>query len=1159
LIKNPPSAAFMTKNKVGLIAASVFFVFLLLGWVAGMVLGLASSDLWILRGAVWFLGAVASALVYFYLAAKYREQWEQAGSGTAGKDDIDVAVAAAEARLRASTLPGAKRLRKLPVVLVLGPTGSAKTSTVTNSGIEPELLAGEVDRGGTVAPTNSLNLWYSREIVVVEAGGGVLDEPSRWARVIKQIQPSRLAAVFSRGSQAPRMAVVCFPCDEFLKPGNSDAVPAAARKIREKLAEVSQQLGIRLPVYVVFTKADRLPYFEDYVRGMSREEAQEVLGATLPAVTDPDVGSFAERESGRVRDAFGGIYHSLALKRLDILPRESREEARAGAYEFPRELRKISGLATEFLVELCKPRQLGVSPFLRGFYFTGVRPVFLNDLGGDRGVQRPAAPQIALGATTVFKPDLSGTPAPVPAAVAGGRKVPEWTFLRRLFGEVVFQDRNAMAVTAGGRKVNLLRRVGLGLAALLAVLLAGAFTLSFANNRGLATDAFAAARAAEGAGTDGGELASLDAIGRLEELRVQGERLRQYEIEGAPTGMRWGLYTGSALLPELRRIYFDRFERVLWGDSRARLMANLRGLPDAPGASAEYGTVYDLLKAHLITTSHPDESTPEFLGPVLLGQWTGGLQADENRSALALRQFAFFGSELPFGNPYAHPPEDATIARTRVLLQQFSNVEQFYQVMISEASSEHPAVQFDTAFPGAGSLVTNSYVVPGAFTKPGWETVQASLSNVDRLFAREDWVVGERAVSAEDRVRLAQELRSRYVGEYVARWRDYLRTAAVARGSGVAATSQALTRLSGNESPLLQMLALASRNTDVDSAFVAPNFQPVHLVVPPTVTDRYISDANAPYIAALANLQSSLEQVSSASGPGRDAAMGMAISGADRVRAEVRAIAQNFSIDGEASIVGTAVQNLLQAPVAGTESLLGALPTAEVNQGGAAFCAPFGQLSSRYPFNPQATTDASIDQVNALFQRGSSALWAFYDDVLQGLMARQGSRFAARVGASPQPTPQFVEFFNRAAEFSEAIYDERGAGPAISFLLRAQTSDELPEVTINIDGQAQTFTRTFAAARPFNWQAARAQQIRISANINGRDETLLERSGPWGIFRLFQTADWESLGGDRYMLRWQVTGVQQTVAAELTMNPGSPPIFRRDYFNQLSCVPQIVR
>src|SRR5690606_9678326 len=112
-----------------------------------------------------------------------------------------------------------------------------------------------------------------------------------------------------------------------------------------------------------------------------------------------------------------------------------------------------------------------------------------------------------------------------------------------------------------------------------------------------------------------------------------------------------------------------------------------------------------------------------------------------------------------------------------------------------------------------------------------------------------------------------------------------------------AATSQALARLSGNESPILQMLALAARNTAVDSGSVASAFQPVHAVTPPDVTDRFISDANAPYIAALANLQSALEQVATASGSARDAAMTLAVSGADRVRSEVRALAQDFSIE----------------------------------------------------------------------------------------------------------------------------------------------------------------------------------------------------------------------------------------------------------------------
>src|SRR5690606_19757252 len=137
--------------------------------------------------------------------------------------------------------------------------------------------------------------------------------------------------------------------------GASEAVPAAARRLRARLAEASERLGIRLPVYVLFTRADRLPYFDDFVRSLSRDEANEVLGATLPVTPRPAPGAYAEQANARLQHAFRGIIHTLALKRLDVRPRELQEDVRAGAYEFPRELRKASDLAIQFLVELTRP------------------------------------------------------------------------------------------------------------------------------------------------------------------------------------------------------------------------------------------------------------------------------------------------------------------------------------------------------------------------------------------------------------------------------------------------------------------------------------------------------------------------------------------------------------------------------------------------------------------------------------------------------------------------------------------------------------------------------------------------------------------------------------------------------------------------------------
>jgi hypothetical protein len=62
----------------------------------------------------------------------------------------------------------------------------------------------------------------------------------------------------------------------------------------------------------------------------------------------------------------------------------------AAIYELPREFRKLRNAAVRLLVDLGRPSQLRVNPFLRGFYFSGVRPVVVNGIGacGARGFAR---------------------------------------------------------------------------------------------------------------------------------------------------------------------------------------------------------------------------------------------------------------------------------------------------------------------------------------------------------------------------------------------------------------------------------------------------------------------------------------------------------------------------------------------------------------------------------------------------------------------------------------------------------------------------------------------------------------------------------------------------------------------------------------------------
>jgi len=1139
------------KNKALLIALGALAAFLLLGALLDWLLPIAGTDRLLLWLGFIAIGTVSAVFLYLHFRPA-----RSAGGGITGVAEIDVAVGSASRRLAASGVAGGK-LSRLPVVLVMGPAGSSKTTAVINSGLQPDLLSGDA-RADSTAPPTSVNLWYAQGEVIVEAGGAVLEDESRWQRLLHHLRPARLGAALGRGDQPARVAVVCFSCEELLRPGASESVPAAARALRARLSEVSQKLGIRLPVYVLFTKADRIPHFEDFTRSLTRDEARQPLGAVLP-VAEIGTGEYADRQARRVGEAFSGLFRALAAWRLRILPREAQEAARTGAYEFPREVLKIGGVAESFLIELCRPAQLGLNPFLRGFHFTGVRPIVVSDTA-ETGSAEPAPQRIPLGATGVFSIHGLQQPRAETPAGAGSRRVPDWVFLRPVFPELVLGDRIARGITAGGRRVDHFRRAGVGIAAAALLLLSGAFALSYSGNRALAAEGITAVRGVEGVRASIAEAPSPDALERLDDLRDVLVGLRRFDREGRPLRYGWGLYIGDDLLPSLRQAYFDRFSRLVWVDARGDLIGSLGALPEVPQETSDYGAAYDALKAHLVTTGYPQESSGAFLAPVVLRNWQLASALDEQRYDLARRQIEFFGDELPFGNPYRDAPVEPVVVRTRSFLQQFTGTDALYQALLAEAGREGSPVQFHRQYPGTENFVRNSFVVPAAFTREGWVHVQAALDDVDRLLTREDWVAGERSVvPAQDRLRLAQELRNRYVADYVGAWREYLRSSSVAPFGGPADAAGKLTQLSGNESPLLQLLALASRHTAVDTTVVARAFQPIHLVVPPGETGQLVSESNAPYLTSLASLQGAMAQVAGATGPARLDALAAASSSADQVNMQVRQMAQAFGIQGDAREIGLSVQRLLLAPVSGAESLARALPSADVNAGGVGFCQPIRALAAKYPFNRSGATEATLDEVATVLQPGSSVLWTFHDDVLQALLVRQGTRFAPRVGADPQPTAAFVSFFNRAAEISAGLYPREGAGPQVAFALRPQTSEAIPEVRVVVDGQTHAFTRTVAAARTFTWDAERAQTARIVATVGGVEETIATApNGPWSLFRVLQSAEWERTGTGRYLLRWPTSQPGNPLTAEITF-ANTAPVFAPEFLGQLECVGQIVR
>jgi type VI secretion system protein ImpL len=1076
----------------------------------------------------------------------------------------------AESRLQASSLGRHARLGNLPALFLLGESGSAKTSVIQHSGLEAELLAGHTGQDKVPVPTRTANLWFARQFIFAEAGGPLVADAALWGKFVKRLAPGRLHSVFGKGTQAPRAAVVCVDCETFMKPGAAEVLGASVERLRTRLREVSHILGISLPVYVLFARADRLQFFQDYFRNLSNDEATQVLGATLPRVSFAGE-VYAEQETARITAAFDELGYSLADKRLTYLPREFDMAKRPGVYEFPREFRKLRQMLVQLLVDVCRPSQLRTGPFLRGFYFSGVRPVVINAPGPaliKDEQMTPGAGEGAIRATGIFdiRTMAAHQPARAPVVAEGGesRRVPQWTFLPHLFNDVLLKDSSALTESASSSKTSLWRRVLLAAAIGLLLAVTIGFIVSYVKNKDLESRVVSAAEGISTVQLTGQQLPTVDALNRLETLRQSVETLAQYRQDGAPLSMRWGLYAGNELYPDVRKIYFQHFRSLLFTQTQGALLQTLSGLPGAPGPNDQYGPAYDTLKAYLITTSNHDKSTRLFLSPVLMKAWQAGRDIDPDRTLLAQKQFDFYSDQLKDENPYSNEYDTLAVARARNYLSQFSGAERAYRFMLAEASKASPSVNFNRKFPGSAEVVVDGKEVEGAFTKAGLAFMQGAFKNLPRYFSGEEWVLGPKTSQNVDTAKLAQDLQARYQQDYINQWRAFLKSANVVHYNSLADASQKLGKTSSNQSPLLALFCVAAQNTSVDQADIAKAFRSVQAVVPPNCQDQYIGPPNAGYMTGLTGIQTCLAGVENAPPEQKDAAKAQCGTSSVTAQQTARQMGQGFPPDPQAHIDET-VLNLLLAPITGVTAALRPGPVS-----GAGLCSQLSPLISKFPFNARSTTDASTQEVAQFFDSTSGALTQFYNGALKNLLMPQGSEYIPNPSSTQQVNPAFLSFFTRAMNLQRALYSGGPGQIQYKYALRPHPTDTVAGLTMSIDGQPLTYSGGNAPFKQFTWPGTAAQGVTLTVKITGgSDLGFPAYDGAWGVFHFFDDADKWQQTGSTYNIEWVLriaggrpvtapSGKPVTVQFDLD-TLGAPPILQKGYLGSLQCVPSVAK
>lgn len=542
-----------------LASALGFLILIGLVWGFGRFVGLPSVEarLTVILGvmlvwiAVLLVGRLLTERAGALLEKVLRRQTDDAVIAASADQRRDVAqlrqrLLGAIDTLKGSQLgksSGKAALYELPWYMIIGHPAAGKSSAILYSGLDFPFGDKQAIQG--VGGTRNCDWFFTTEGVLLDTAGRYstqLEDRPEWLEFLKLLKKYR--------SKAPSngiLVAVSFP--ELLQ-HNSEQFSIYARQVRERINEIDDAFGIKVPIYLVFTKIDLLGGFAQFFEDISDEERQAVWGATL----SHDQG----REFDAVRvvgQQFDLLQQGLVQMGFDKLANNRGNVNRPALFAFPIEFNGLRTAVCKFVELLFQDDPYHSKPLLRGFYFTSA----LQE--GD--------PKLAVGQriSNIFDLSLRG-------GVGMSRPASNSFFLRSLFRDVIFPDQHLVTqqIKPTGTR---LRLAGMALGLLCLALVAGGLSWSFIGNQKLVASAAEELQVARGL-VQSGDLS--DRLKGLQVLQLRIEQLYNYRQAGYPLKLGLGLYQGAEIERTLRKEYFTGVHDVMLGPVKASLEGTLASL-----------------------------------------------------------------------------------------------------------------------------------------------------------------------------------------------------------------------------------------------------------------------------------------------------------------------------------------------------------------------------------------------------------------------------------------------------------------------------------------------------------------------------------------------------------------------------------------------------
>lgn len=1117
---------------------------------------------------------------------------------------------------------GKAALYELPWYMVIGNPAAGKSSAVLHSGLKFPFMdqTNKLSVKG-VGGTRNCDWFFSTEGILLDTAGRYSvyeDDRSEWLSFLSLLKKNR--------PKAPINGIIIAVSIAELTKNDPNYALDLAKNLRSRVQDLTEQLEVYAPVYVVFTKMDLVSGFRDFFNDYEQEERNQVWGATIPYPEDPDNINITDV----FEDHFGILVNGLKDLSTTKLSLRHQRTVSPSLMTFPMEFQSLRPMIRTLMHALFEDNPFQFKPILRGFYFTSA----LQD--------GQVSSQMTLQMVQNY--DLRPPAVPLNAQQESADKP---YFLQDLFSKVILKDKHLVKQHKNRNKRG--HRAIVTLAAVVALCAAaGLWTWSYTNNKQLTERVVAdLQQVAELQKNANGDLQS-----QLESLDILQSRIEQLEgyEEDKPLSLSFGLYQGDKLKQKLLAEYYNGINIIVLAPTKQNLEQFLSEV-NSNAAQLEVRTeeasddtaeeevtndayiqsdptdvedAYNALKAYLMLSSHEHLETSHLSDQMtrFWRNWLESNRADMPRDKMIRQAERILSFTLAHVDDPAFPliqNDLGLVDNTRNTLSKVSKGQpardRVYSEIKMRASARFPSVTVaqitqDTA----NETLLGSHVISGTFTRQAWDSFvsdEIDKAATTRVVA-DDWVL---ATSSQNDLTLTgspeqirQYLVNRYKQEYISEWKRFLSQVYIRDSKGFDDHAVLLSQLSNAaESPLKTLFVTVDRQTQWDnkastpaaanggesrrsfvnwfkqtilrqspaelrqaeaalgnsggggsntstpaapSGVIAQEFSSIHALVVPREDNQDLSLLDN-YLASLGDVRTRFNNIARSDDIGPDALLfaSQTLSPDGSELTKSLQILDEQILSQANSEIKKLVRPLLSEPLTRSFNMLLTPTKAEINKvWKAQVRKPFlDNLEKKYPFTANANLEATPAEIGQFF--GEDGYVArFVNETLSPFIIRRGDQISSKIwnGAGLGLNPQFVADFGRyftnytGNSSSGSTGTTTGSANQTTFQIMPLPVSGLTEYTIVVDGQQLRYRMGTQAWTTFVWPNPSSQpgaSIRAK-DYDGRDFTVFEEAGSFGVERMINSARRTELGDDIFEMAWSGDGITIPVRFRLISGSG---------------------